>query len=526
MSTATTAPSSSTATTGTSSSTVTTAATSTATRVLGIGEAPPPKTDAQKEAEYREKVKSAVLGSGDIADEIIKLQKAWGIPFFEGSQLVAFIVAMVMVFLLLVSWIFSFLGKFKTIFMGGITGNLHTFRDILFFLVMVSLLITLLTYYIYIKPAAEKGAYSLANAKSSTLAGLGAEGFQVGNGTTSVTPPEGLFQNLQPLAVKQAAYIGNKDGGERGGFFNVQDTESAIQNSLRMGIRAYTLQIDYLDSKKDPKKFEEPGRPTLVYRDDNGVLISDDGASIEAVAKQLATYAFNPDFRAYKQPIFLYLHFLRTPDAIRSPEDYLRFLSRVAEALQPLFQYHLNATPEGNFQRQSMEKVLLKTPLQVLEGKVVILSNADTSLFRSTSALGMKTYEVQNDLDYWINLRVYATNNRETGIGVATTAPDSVQPSAVIVPLQRLLSLDDRDKTAFARKGKEQYVIAMPGQLETPTKEHLKTALETLGVNWVPLNLFEPSMDALKAKLDLWNKEPMSKQKPLVLQSHSPMPRS
>ena len=303
------------------------------------------------------------------------------------------------------------------------------------------------------------------------------------------------------LGVKQAAYVGPN---ENGGSF---DPSVGIQSALTSGVRFFVFQIGYLEVKKDSKKFDEPYMPTLLYRDENGVLISSNGANIGEVAKSLASRAFVPSLPSGSQPLLIYLHFERTPNSLREPEKYVKFLSSVAQLLEPLHEYMIGVMPDGNFKRQQSESLLLKTPISTFEKKVIYLSNADTTIFRSLKKLGLDSIDQKYDLDYMVNLRVYLENSSDS-MGITTAPLDGVVPNAVIIPFKRLAGFSDAEQDKFALKGKSRFTIALPSQIGNPSLDSLVTAIKNSNVNCIPLNLFGESIDSLKGKFKVWGNEP------------------
>jgi hypothetical protein len=298
--------------------------------------------------------------------------------------------------------------------------------------------------------------------------------------------------NVQPLSIKQAGYGGPAEGG-------TFDPEFAIPEALKLGYRAFVLQIDYLDVKKDG--FEEPGQPTLVYRGNNDALISKNSGSIQKVATSITNVAFRSDTPNYTSPVILYLHILRTPSPIRRTDEYMKFLSRIAKELGPLAPSHLGLTPMGVFHRQKQEAALLNTPFSALEGKTIILCNADTSMFRKPDTNG-KTFAPLEDLDYWTNMRVYLESSA-VKLGVTATAADT--PKAVVIPLERLLTLNNTEADAFALKGKQRFTIALHVPEKNPTPDELDRALFEFGVNMVPVNIVgktDDTIDGLRAAYD------------------------
>jgi len=350
------------------------------------------------------------------------------------------------------------------------------------------------------------------SAATSAQSGIGsATGFQ------NMAPPDPNSQmqykliNIQPVAVKQAGFLGPQ---EAGGSF---DPSLTIMSAIRGGARFFTLQIDYLENKQDPKNFDSPNTPTLLYKNAAGKLLSVNGGKISDVAQQLANYAFNPDIRDTKYPIMLYLHFVRTPDPIRDPKGYLKFLMAVAKDLQPIQQYILNATNQAKFGRQQSEAMLLQLDLTTIESTIIVLSNADMTFFRNAQSVGVQV-DPTSDLDQMVNMRVWLDAEGDS-FGV-TSFPGHSIPNAVIVPYSRIKGMSQKDRDAFAMKGKRRFVIAMPGPLESPTTADLKSLNADTGVNAIPLNLIGSDPAPINALLAVWDNKSYYQLKPMMLQSY------
>lgn len=309
------------------------------------------------------------------------------------------------------------------------------------------------------------------------------EGFQAtAVPAQTITAEEVTLVNLQPLAIKDAGFTGPYPSGK-------YDPETATANALKAGFRFLTLQIDYMDTSKNgyaPKNI-----PTLLVRGPDGALVSGNSGDIELVAKTIANFAFRPEASNYERPIILYLHINRAPNKVKNPGDYIRFLSKIAKALNPLAPSHLGLTPLGNFTRQKLEGVLLTTPIHSFEGNTIILSNADTSIFR-TKAPPAERYNPAEDLDFWVNMRVYLDSEEDT-LGISMAAPSDIRVSAVVGDLNRLLALPSAKKDTFAEKNKNRYSIALGSRLTNPTPADIDTSLNQLGLNAVPIDIFTPS---------------------------------
>jgi hypothetical protein len=419
---------------------------------------------------------------------------AWGFPQVT-DPMNLFIVAILLATLFtgLIGIIYGFFSKIFGIFIGGLEGKALPMYQVVVFCFMMGFLVSLILYYVFVKRV-------LSASGVNVVTSLHLEGF------TSGQAPETSLINLQPLAVKQVAYVGPN---ENDGTF---DTTLGVQSALKTGVRFFTFQIGYLEVKKDSAKFDDPYLPTLLYRDDGGHLISANGANIGEVAKMLATYAFAPQNEAATQPLIIYLHFESTPNPLRETEKYVKFLSKVAELLQPLQEYMIGVSPSGNFQRQQNENALLLTDISTFENTVLFFSNADTSIFRNLKSLGMDNIDPKYDLDYMVNMRVYLDNSSDK-IGVSSVPHNGEVPNAVIVPFNTIEALKDDEQDVFATKGKSRFTIAMPSQMKNPSLDSISKALNTCNVNTIALNLFGEPIDDLKKKLKAWGGEPFYKLK-------------
>ena len=393
-------------------------------------------------------------------------------------------------------------------FGNGFMGNLTAKKDVVIFCICIGFVISYLLYYFYLKDVLLKNKIDIADTAASTLATL--EGFE--NTPNNIADPSISLINIQALAVKQAAYTGPL---EKDGTFSA---DIGINSALRVGIRFFILQIDYLDSTKDAKAFDPPLMPTLLYRDDRGVLISKNGVNIGDVAKMFAAYAFSAETPNSDKPLILYLHFLRTPNLVREPEKYLKYMSTVAQLLEPLNPYTIGSMPEGNFNRQKQEKILLTTSLRTFSKKVLYFSNADTSIFRNANTLGIGNIDPKYDLDYLVSMRVYLDNSSDK-LGVTAMPSQGKAPAAVIVPFQRLKGLSEKDQDDFALKGKTRFVIAMPSQTGNPSIGDIENVLDHTAVNCIPFNLFGESSESLNPKLLLWKGGALYKGKSANLQA-------
>jgi hypothetical protein len=174
-------------------------------------------------------------------------------------------------------------------------------------------------------------------------------------------------------------------------------------------------------------------------------------------------------------------------------------LENIAKELAPITPNHLgNSSSLGKFTRQEQEENLLTIPLRDIGQSIIIASNVDTSVFKTGRFEGGA---VSNDLDYYVNMRVYLEKEGLTGLGVTTqfnTSSGKSQPSAVITTTSYLSSLiasatnntqSDNILTTFKAKGNSRFVIAMPNTTKNPSISELDSMM-ALGVNMIPLNIY------------------------------------
>ena len=280
--------------------------------------------------------------------------------------------------------------------------------------------------------------------------------------------------NLQPPTVAQAGYAG-------GGLF---DEDITIKNTLTAGIRSFVLQIDYLDVAKG-EGFAAPGDPCLLYRDSNGVLISQNSGSIKNVSEALAKYAF----AGSTEPILLILSLKRTPDPVATPKDFLKYCSKIATQLKPLAPYHLgNGATDAAFHRQGKASDVLNLPFSTFEKKVIVMTNVDTTLFRKAAQLKMKI-EPANDLDYWSHVQ----------ISTEPTVP------AITVPFSTVSALKGSAQNKWALKNKKYFTIAQLDPSSNPSVQNTTMLLNNLGINIVPIDIFSFDENDTVRLYALWN---------------------
>lgn len=205
-----------------------------------------------------------------------------------------------------------------------------------------------------------------------------------------------VLLNFAPLTVSNAGYLGPDVDG-------IYDT-SAIRQALDLGFRCFVFNIDYYQgSPKDSEKFVPPGDPCLLHRDDQGVIRSANCGRISQMAQALADQAFSTSLNTGKDPLLVFLMFKNTPDKIKEPGTYTRFLSKVAEEIQPLRAKFLSRINNVRFSNLENQNQLFTQKFEDLMGKTLIFTNVDTSVF---TAGGLS---IEKNLRSMINAEVFTT---------------------------------------------------------------------------------------------------------------------
>jgi hypothetical protein len=193
---------------------------------------------------------------------------------------------------------------------------------------------------------------------------------------------------------------------------------------------------------------------------------------------------------------------MRTPE--EGTKEYLDFLSQVATDLTPLSPYLLGQTPEGVYNRQARQDQLLFINTDQLEKKLLVFCNVDTSGFRTAKKDFNKTYLPKEDLDYWVHMRIFKQNT-ETPLGATTVPERATVPRSLLetVSYYTTLPSDANNKRNAITGTKEKFMITLSGQGKNPEVQSAITALDTYGVQCVPLLITDYS-EEVKSLLAQW----------------------
>lgn len=296
---------------------------------------------------------------------------------------------------------------------------------------------------------------------------------------------ENSLINFAALTCQDTGYIGPLENG-------VFAENDAVNMALRAGARCFVLNIDYHEDQTLPiDLFGKPGEPRLIYRDSGDAIRCINTGSIQLVTQALGNIAFSNTVSNPNDPLLIVLFFVREPKG--SVDDKLVYYSKVAQQLEPLIPYHLGQTPQGDYHRQQKQNDLLYQPIMEFEKKVIFISNADTSIFRS------KQFAPTKDLDYFVNLRLYKESTDT--YGVTANVDSKVMPRGIVNSVQNFTIIPTDKYKDTSDSTKMRWTMAFTRSDSGLSVGSYKYMLQTLGVQAIPLWLFStqpPSSSAIK----------------------------
>jgi len=304
----------------------------------------------------------------------------------------------------------------------------------------------------------------------------------INDGFSNVPEPQRLLINTSVLSTRLVGYLGPFVSG-------VFDEDNATRLALSTGARCLILEIDYENNTHDPK---------LVYRNGWGTKQSLNTGNIKKVMTSIASRAFRSDNNGAPasvagDPLILVLYFVRAPSKSTYPLEYVRFLGRVAEQLEPIKNLLLAQTPQGDFRRQALESQLFFINYNTFMGKIILLTNADTTPFRNVGNLGLNgEIGIKQDLDFMVHARLYSRES-PSQLGITGSPVSTIKPAAVITsPGYWTTTPSDRVESAV-QSTKEAWTLVMtPVSSETNQINEVdaNNLYNTYGVNSIPITIF------------------------------------
>jgi len=305
---------------------------------------------------------------------------------------------------------------------------------------------------------------------------------------STIPDDQQLLINATVFSTRLTGYLGPYNSG-------VFDEDTATRLALNSGSRCLVLEIDRLTDSYEP---------ALIYRDGWGIKQSLNVGSISNVAKSIAGRAFTGSTEGAppnvaNDPLIVVIYFVSTPDPVKTPQEYIRFMAKVAEQLQPINNLLLAQTPQGDFRRQRLESQLFFMNYKLFSRQIILMTNADTSPFRRLQALGLDGEIGSNqDLDLMTHVRLYSRES-PSGLGITSSSTNNVKPAAVITtpnywintPPDRLADAQSQTKSAWTL-----VMYPVSSDATSLTEANINKLTKEYGVQSIPTCLFETDDDS------------------------------
>jgi len=288
--------------------------------------------------------------------------------------------------------------------------------------------------------------------------------------------------NFAPLTVANAGYLGP-------GVDGLYDT-AAIRRALDLGFRAFMFNVDYYSGvPKDDKLFVGPGEPCLLHRDDQGVIRSRNCGRIDEMMTALAQQAFSRSLPTGNDPLIVYLNFKNTPDRVKNQAEYITFLKRVSEKIQPLSGTFLDRLGDTAFAGMSNPALLFTQNFQALNGKTMIFTNVNTDIFKEDAT---RNTPMSQNLRHWINAQVYSLSSDTLPRDPVT----EIQPKGSLMScgcqeaFYFLNTPPDKIQEAQLRTNNVYTLVNTPEANKNHTLTDIQKLMTEYGVQLLPFNLF------------------------------------
>jgi len=300
---------------------------------------------------------------------------------------------------------------------------------------------------------------------------------------SSIPEDQQMLMNVNVRSIRLTGYLGPYYSG-------AFSEDNATRLALSSGARCLVLEIDREVGSYEPK---------LIYRDGWGIKQSLNMGSISRVAKSIAGRAFMPSSDGVppgvaSDPLIVVVYFVSVPDPVKTPKEYVQFMGKVAEQLQPLNNLIVGQTPQGDFRRQAQESQLFFYNYKLFSNKIIILTNADTTPFRRLDSLGLASeIKPQQDLDLLVHARLYSRES-PSGLGISSGPTNTVKPAAVITTSNYWLNTPPDRLAAGQAESKAAWTLVMPpvsSATNTPSKDDFVKLINNYGVQSTPFCIFD-----------------------------------
>ena len=300
----------------------------------------------------------------------------------------------------------------------------------------------------------------------------------------SIPERERYLVNLCPLTASIGGYSGPIENG-------VFDSEYYLRKALRAGIRSFILPIStYYDDTKQPPIWPYSGSPAIVYRAENGKILSLNGLSIKKFCEHLLLYK-SENNRQIEEPLLLTLQEVEgyVPDKIKAEKEYVQLMSKIAKELEPLNPVRLTTLgPYGSAVGGQREmEILTQVPITDLRNKVLVFTSFDPkiALKDAYNNIQPRLYDYVN----FISKPVVSENaGTATTVGSRMIRLEDVKGSKI--------NWTDQARTVWHSTG-----LDAPNRL--PEVTEIDGAVKT-GIQSVSVPFYSVDTDKVKPIWDLW----------------------
>jgi len=293
--------------------------------------------------------------------------------------------------------------------------------------------------------------------------------------------------NIQPMTVKQAAFLGPL---KKGAF----DENNGIAQQLKIGIRSFFFNIDYNTKQSDTTNQPVPYEPVLLYKDNSGTVMSMNFARLEDTFKFLGEYAFNDRMMNHNDPVIVYLHFVRTPDRMNETDKYIQYIKKVSTSLNIL-----NGYLAKEYYRSLKESDIFTQDIHTFDGKILLGTNIDTGYSKQLNAENKLT--LMEDLDFKINFHYY----KEDSYGIDATAIAPPTANAYIVKAMKLLNMSNQERNDWLDTHRNKFILIKDEPMNILNTAQVTILLNTFGVNVLPYDYFNSTLEDAKAVKKLYS---------------------
>jgi hypothetical protein len=205
----------------------------------------------------------------------------------------------------------------------------------------------------------------------------------------------------------------------------------------------------------------------------------------------LAQQAFAPGLATGKDPLILILDFKNTPDRVQNQQEYIDFLGLVSVALAPFKSTLLTTLNTVPFTALQNPGLLLVQPIEDLQGKTLVFTNANTDVF--TDPLVTQNMKSEKNLRNYIHGTFYSSSGDDIPKdGVTRIAPKGTQLTEGRQRVSYWLSTPSKNLADAQAKTNNALTLS---DYDTPyaniASKDRDTLLNTYGVQIIPFTIFD-----------------------------------